>query len=253
MLKLLPVFILAGLQTMPATRLAEVPIYRCAATAVAPQIDGRPDDAAWRAIEPLPQFVHILGEASATLQTRVKMCWDETHLYVLAEMEEPHVWAAMTERNGPLFRESAFEMFIDPDGDSKSYYEFEVNPLGTVMELTMDRPYKEGGKNTFAGIEGLKMAVWTEGTINDPSDVDKRWVVEMAIPFAGLAKIVDGVGAGPKAGETWRVNFMRMHHGHRVENGKYVKEKPTDHWVWSPQGVINMHVPDRWGKVTFVR
>jgi hypothetical protein len=24
-----------------------------------------------------------------------------------------------------------------------------------------------------------------------------------------------------------------------------------DNWVWSPQGLINMHVPERWGWVEF--
>jgi hypothetical protein len=25
-----------------------------------------------------------------------------------------------------------------------------------------------------------------------------------------------------------------------------------DNWVWSPQGLINMHVPEMWGRVRFV-
>ena len=33
-----------------------------------------------------------------------------------------------------------------------------------------------------------------------------------------------------------------------MKNGKYV---PEFNWVWSPQGVINMHVPERWGYVFF--
>ena len=30
------------------------------------------------------------------------------------------------------------------------------------------------------------------------------------------------------------------------------QQHPEDNWVWSPQGVVNMHIPDRWGKVSFV-
>ena len=29
------------------------------------------------------------------------------------------------------------------------------------------------------------------------------------------------------------------------------QEHPEDNWVWSPQGVVNMHLPDRWGEVQF--
>ena len=26
---------------------------------------------------------------------------------------------------------------------------------------------------------------------------------------------------------------------------------PEDNWVWSPQGAINMHLPERWGRLRF--
>ena len=36
-------------------------------------------------------------------------------------------------------------------------------------------------------------------------------------------------------------------------DGKYVKVKgrPEHNWVWSPQGVIDMHRPERWGYLQF--
>jgi hypothetical protein len=34
--------------------------------------------------------------------------------------------------------------------------------------------------------------------------------------------------------------------------GKYVKQPGReDNWVWSPQGAINMHLPEHWGFVRF--
>jgi hypothetical protein len=35
--------------------------------------------------------------------------------------------------------------------------------------------------------------------------------------------------------------------------GRYVKRAglPEDNWVWSPQGVIDMHRPERWGLLHF--
>jgi hypothetical protein len=46
----------------------------------------------------------------------------------------------------------------------------------------------------------------------------------------------------------------------QIKNGRYVKvtdaqgkNKPEHNWVWSPQGVINMHFPERWGYVFFSR
>ncbi len=28
-------------------------------------------------------------------------------------------------------------------------------------------------------------------------------------------------------------------------------EHPEDNWVWSPQGVVDMHRPEKWGEVIF--
>src|SRR5262249_23844236 len=57
----------------------------------------------------------------------------------------------------------------------------------------------------------------------------------------------------PKDGDQWRVNFSRVEWEHEIVEGKYrkVKGKDEDNWVWSPQGVIDMHRPERWGYVQF--
>ena len=36
----------------------------------------------------------------------------------------------------------------------------------------------------------------------------------------------------------------------KLPHGK-LPDRKEDNWVWSPQGLINMHVPDRWGYVRF--
>ena len=49
------------------------------------------------------------------------------------------------------------------------------------------------------------------------------------------------------------MNFSRVEWRLRVKDGKYEKVPGTKeyNWVWSPQGVINMHVPEKWGTVRF--
>jgi hypothetical protein len=57
----------------------------------------------------------------------------------------------------------------------------------------------------------------------------------------------------PKDEEQWRVNFSRVEWQFEIKDGKYVKLPKTkeDNWVWSPQGIIDMHRPERWGYVQF--
>lgn len=60
-------------------------------------------------------------------------------------------------------------------------------------------------------------------------------------------------------GEFWRVNFSRVEWQVEVQDGRYVKQVnpatgnpyPEDNWVWSPQGIVNMHYPELWGYVVF--
>jgi hypothetical protein len=55
------------------------------------------------------------------------------------------------------------------------------------------------------------------------------------------------------------MNFSRVNWKTRTENGKYIKETdpvtgkplPEFNWLWSPQGLINVHYPEMWGFVQF--
>ena len=49
------------------------------------------------------------------------------------------------------------------------------------------------------------------------------------------------------------MNFSRVEWQVVIRDGLYEKipKMPEDNWVWSPQGVIDMHRPERWGYVQF--
>ena len=218
-------------------------------------IDGRIDEAAWDAVPWTEDFIDIEGDRKPAprFRTRAKMLWDDHYFYIAAELEEPHVWGTLTEHDSVIFHDNDFEVFIDPDGDNLNYAEFEMNALNTGWDLLLDKPYKDGGKadNSWE-IPGLKTAVHVDGTLNDPRDVDKGWSVEIALPWKVLGKL-SAQPAPPRDGDQWRVDFSRVEWKHEIEDGKYrkVPGEPEDNWVWSPQGVVNMHRPETWGYVQF--
>lgn len=199
------------------------------------------------------------------------MGWDDHYFYIGAQMEEPHVWGTITSRNAIMFEDNDFEIFIDPDDDGLFYYEFEINALGTIWELSLPKPYKDGGQPVLGcNIEGLISAVGVNGTINDPSVEDDGWSVTVAIPWEGLRSFHQRGDVPPAPGDIWRMNFSRVQWQHEVVNGKYVRvpphgtqlseslnpeeqPHPEKNWVWSPQGKINMHIPETWGYVHFVK
>ncbi len=218
-------------------------------------VDGKLDEDAWRAAPWTDAFVDIEGDRKPRprFETRVKMLWDDEHLYIAAKLDEPHVWGTLKDHDSVIFRDNDFEVFIDPDGDNHDYYEIEINALDTEWDLFLPKPYRDGGPadNSWE-IPGLKTAVAVQGTLNDPSDVDEGWTVELAIPWKALAGRA-GRPAPPSDGDRWRINFSRVEWLHEVVDGRYrkVPEKPEDNWVWSPQGVVDMHRPETWGYLQF--
>ena len=229
--------------------------YVCYRAAKPPAIDGGLDDAAWDAAPWTDAFVDIEGDKKPKprFRTRVKMLWDDQALYVAAEMEEPHVWATLRRHDSVIFHDNDFEVFLDPDGDSHVYGELELNALNTTWDLLLTKPYKDGGKAVNAWeITGLKTAVKVQGTLNAPGDKDAGWTLEVAWPWEGLSEL-RGKPVPPADGDQWRINFSRVEWDVEVVDGKYrkVEKRPEHNWVWSPQGVIDMHRPERWGYLQF--
>ena len=218
-------------------------------------IDGKMDEAAWVAAPWTDEFVDIEGDAKPKprFRTRAKMLWDETYFYIAASLDEPHVWGTITQHDAVIFQDPDFEVFIDPDSDSHDYYEFEMNALNTGWDLLMPKPYKDGGPalNEWE-IPGLKTAVHVRGTLNNPADTDDGWSVEIAIPWKVLGEHAHRPSP-PQPGDAWRVGFSRVEWQIEVKDGRYVKvpKTPENNWIWSAQGVVDMHRPERWGYVQF--
>lgn len=232
--------------------------YVCGRAKEAIVLNGRGDSADWQRAPWTEPFVDIQGDTRPPprFRTRAKMLWDDQCLYVYAQMHEPHVWATILTKNQVIFHDNDFEIFIDPDGDGHDYHEIEINAHNTLWELSLPRPYRDGGKPIDPdNIDGLRSVVYVNGTLNDPRDTDVDWSVEVAIPWAGLAKCTGHRACPPKDGEQWRVNFSRVQWLVDIIDGRYVKipkaMRDEDNWVWSPQGVIDMHRPERWGFVQF--
>jgi hypothetical protein len=172
-----------------------------------------------------------------------------------ADLREPHVWATLAEHDSVIFRDPDFEVFIDPNGDTLEYYEFEINARGTYWDLFLPKPYRDGGKADNAWeIPGLKSAVAVQGTINDARDIDAGWTIELAFPWKVLGEF-SHKAAPPAGGDEWRINFSRVEWPVTIDWREYRKPAAAkeDNWVWSPQGVVNMHVPEMWGSVRFLR
>ncbi|MBL4605211.1 MAG: carbohydrate-binding family 9-like protein [Flavobacteriaceae bacterium] len=221
-------------------------------------IDGKADESDWENAKFTESFIDIEGIKTPNQTTKVKMLWDPEFLYVYAKLEEKHIWGDITKRDAVIFYNNDFEVFISPSNDTHNYGEIEINTLGTIWDLVLNKPYNVGGKpKNQWNLNDLKSAVSIKGTLNNSKDIDEFWSIEMAIPLKAFAELKNRPKVKPKDGEQWRINFSRVQWDFDLNNGRYSRKKekgkfsPEYNWVWSNQGAINMHMPENWGYIQF--
>ncbi len=249
-------------------KIAHYTAYRVGAP---PTVDGKLDEACWQAAPRSPRFADLISGARAVHDTRAAVLWDDENLYVGFWIEEPHVAATLTERDSLIYTNNDVEVFI---AGQDAYYEFEINALGTIYEVFFiwEEAYARGGYAQapefgrdhpqvlpFNGVgftthprgprigfwnwdfPGLRSAVHVDGTLNDDSDRDRGWTVELAFPWAGMGWLAHGDGRAlpPRNGDTWRMDFSRFN--------QYRAAPPAEDssgWAWSPHGVWDSHIPE---------
>lgn len=236
--------------------------YQCRRAKTPFVLDGNLNKPFWENAQWTEDFQDIEGEKMPVprFRTRMKMLWDDDAIYFGAELMGNEIWSHVAKRDDVIFQDNDFEIFIDPDSDSHCYCEFEMNARNTIWDLLLTKPYRDGGfpMNSF-DIKGLQTAVYIDGELNNPAAENKKWSVEVVMPFRSLMECRNQNDGRPAAGEHWRINFSRVQWLVDVKNGAYEKRVnpatgkvyPEDNWVWSPTGIINMHYPELWGFVFF--
>ncbi|MDR2382087.1 MAG: carbohydrate-binding family 9-like protein, partial [Bifidobacteriaceae bacterium] len=238
------------------------PVYVCRRATKPFTADGRLDKDFWAEAELTDPFVDIEGEdrPAPRYATRAKLLWDDENLYIGAELRGPEIWATVTQRDAIIYDDNDFEVFLlHPDSGERQYYELEMNALNTVWDLLLTKPYRDGGMpvNGF-DFHGLQTAVFVDGAVNDPTQRNRLWSAEVAIPFHSISECARR-NRGPQAGEYFRMNFSRVHWDVDIADGAYRKRRdpesgrllPENNWVWSPTGLVNIHYPELWGFVFF--
>ncbi|RLN79013.1 hypothetical protein BBJ28_00019238 [Nothophytophthora sp. Chile5] len=200
--------------------------------------------------------------------TRFKLRYDEQFLYIAAYLEETAVWGNVSERNDVIFHDNDFEVFVDADGSTHNYKEFELNARNATWNLWLNRPYRDGGHENSSRVDplhgfdmlssGMRSAVFVPGHINDPGERLHYWTAEIALPLSQLA-LHSKAQVPPTPLTFWRINFSRVEWPVRLvtnsQTGKQHYEKEPgireENWVWSAQYAVDMHRPEWWGYLQF--
>lgn len=243
-------------------------------------IDGYLNESDWLNIPYSSLFEDINTTIIPKYITKFKILWDNNYLYIGGYIQEEDIWSNITntchcidnDNDQVIYHDNDFEVFIDPDSNNHYYKEFEMNSYNSTWDLLLNKPYSDGGYENSTrvyGNEGFDMqpplicSVYVNGTINNPEGLkDNYWTVEIAIPLEKLA-YMENITLPPNNNTFWRINFSRVEWNTIIQNNTYIKQpscqscpipgtEAEDNWVWSPQGEINMHAPDKWGMLQFV-
>ena len=207
-----------------------IPVLRCAHLALG-DLTADADTLPWRALPPV-RFADAITGAPPKQGTEVRVAWNDDEWRLLFVAEDTDPWATMTQRDAPLYEEETVEVFFDPAGDLESYFEIEVNPLGTVLDLVL-RKSRSGYKGDIAwDCDGLRTLVRAHAG---------GWSAELAIPFASVTNLP------PRAGSQWRANFCRIDRPSR--DGSL----PRELTAWSPPLRASFHTPERFGVIEFAK
>ncbi|MBO3842285.1 MAG: carbohydrate-binding family 9-like protein [Candidatus Brockarchaeota archaeon] len=218
------------------------------------RIDGFLKERAWRRAARTEDFVDIVSGEKLRLRKWVKVLWDDDFLYVGFHIESPDVWGTIVKQDDIVYNDPDAEIFIDPDGDTLNYYEFEMNALNTRYEVFWPKPlydiekkrwlsFEEAGGNFKWDLVGIKHAVQIYGTLNYHDDVDRGWTAEVALPWSGMKDLTKG-SLPPKPGDVWRINFY-------CQELEDLSKSVVYHYIWAPAGVVSCHVPSTWGYIKF--
>ncbi len=173
-------------------------------------LDGKADEKAWSHAQVIDNFEMPWvrnGNRKPHTATKAKLLWDREYLYYYADMEDTDLYADITEHNGPIWNNDAFELFFKPADDKPGYYEFEVSPANAAMELFLPSR-TSGGYERYKNLTHIehKTAVALRGTLNHWQDTDKGWSVEGRIQWCDLAP----TGGRPNVDEVWKFAACRV-------------------------------------------
>jgi len=180
----------------------------CRWAAAPPKLDGKLDDPCWRAAAPIEDFAAFWADAPRS-GTRAYLAWDDEALYYAAEMTDAELRAFGSKRNEHLWEGDVFEMFFKPSKYRPEYYEFQANPRAVVFEVAFPRRGPLGHAFDQEPVLGGKAVVALDGTLDQPGDKDRGWVVEGRIPWTAFA----ASGGPPKPGAAWSFAVCRYDYG----------------------------------------
>ena len=227
-------------QTPPPSTAPPRPRYEVKRASSGIQVDGKLDEKAWQAADPLVLIFPWESQTGAKQKTTVRVLWDDQNLYIGYTCEDADITAQFTERDDPTYRDDAVEAFINPrPSQTDVYLGLEMNARAVLYDYLSIKSAQYVFKRF--NLQGVHLATFIDGTLNARGDRDKGWSLEVAIPWANFEEL----SHRPEAGAVWTAAFNRWD---GVE-----PDRRLSMWVDPLDSSPNPHHPERFGDLVFVK
>ena len=182
-------------QTEKRLVIGEQPVFKVKRANETIQIDGKMNEIIWSKTEArnLAYFYNVEKEDDKQ-QVVFRMLWDDQNLYVFFEAEDKYITARETQRDGQPYFDDCAEIFLITVPDSlDTHIGYELNLYKAANDFVFFNDFIPGESIAMKSFNpDFKVEVNVDGTINDNTDIDNGWTMEIAISldnFRGFEKI----------------------------------------------------------------
>ncbi|CAM4381504.1 carbohydrate-binding family 9-like protein [Zobellia roscoffensis] len=228
--------------------LGEQHIFKVSKVSEPMQIDGKMKEGAWSRTEArtLDNFYNI-DKPSDQQKSTFRMLWGEDEFYVFFEMEDRYITSRETKRDGqPYFDDCAEIFFITAPDSLDTHFGYELNLNKASNDFIYFNNYTMGKDVVYKPFNpSFEVEVTFDGTINDNSDIDKGWTMEMAIPYSNFGELGKVVAIEP--GNKWA--FLAIRQDRNDANGNR-RSTSTIFPIYDISK--NVHQANRFGLMEFV-
>ena len=227
----------------------ELPSYNAVKIESAIIVDGKMDEPAWQDAMPATFNYYYRDEKPSDKQkSTFRLMWDEQHLFLFYQFEDKYLTAREVNRDGEPYLDDCAEIFLIPVPEAlDTHFCFEVNIYKATNDILFFNDYYKGSNVGFKPFNPVVEIETTYlGTINDNSDIDTGWAMEMKIPISIFGFLANFEPLKP--GNSWRFLAIRQERN-EVEGSR----RTTSTIFEMPKNFNDVHVPSHFGVLNFVQ
>jgi len=202
-------------------------------------INGKGTSENWQKTDWINLPLRTNSQNSRELNTNLKILYSEKGIYFLFQCEDRILNSTMKSDFLKLWKEDVVEVFLWPNENDPTYFEYELSPLNYELpllisnkngDLTRWRPYmyeSDRKVNHKTSVTGGKKKVGSK---------IESWTAEFFVPFKLLRPLKN---ITPSLGTEWRANFYRVDY-----------DQGESSYEWMPVN-NTFHEIDKFGSIIF--